>query len=84
MIMDGLLPTCREVTRKLAEGEFEILPWHRRLLARLHLGMCGHCSRFARQLGLISEALRKAWKRKPDPGTLDGAKRRILSALRKI
>jgi len=30
-----------------------------------------------------NEALKKAWKRKPDPGTLDGAKRRILIRLRK-
>lgn len=83
MIMDSLMPNCREVTRALAEGEFRVLPWHRRLLVRLHLGMCEHCSRFARQLGLISQALTKAWKAKPDPGTLDGAKRRILTRLRK-
>ncbi len=83
MIMEGLLPNCREVARTLAEGGFESLPWHRRLLARLHLGMCEHCGRFARQLGLISQALRKTWKGKPAPGTLDGAKRRILERLRK-
>lgn len=82
MIMDVLIPNCREVARALAEGEFNVLPWHRRLLVRLHLGMCEHCSRFARQLGVISEALTKAWRRKPDPGTLDAVKRRILTKLR--
>lgn len=76
-------PTCREVARKLAEGEFDDLPWHGRLLIRVHLMMCEHCGRFARQLGLIAQALRTAWGRKPDPGTVDAAKRRVLTRLRK-
>lgn len=83
MIMDGLMPACREVARALAEGEFDDLPWHRRLLVRVHLGMCEHCGRFARQLSLISEAMKNAWNRKIDPGALDAAKDRILLRLRK-
>ena len=83
MMMAGWMPNCREVARALAGGELEVLPWRRRLLVRLHLRMCEHCGRFARQLGLISEALTRAWTAKPDPGTLDGAQRRILAALRK-
>jgi len=78
-----ILPTCRELARKLAEGEYENLPWHGRLLVRMHLLMCEYCSRFARQLGLISQALRNSWEGKPDPLTLDAAKRRILTRLRR-
>lgn len=84
MIIDKFMPSCREVTRKLAEGEFENLPWHKRLLMRMHLSMCAHCGRFARQLGLISQALQDMWRRKPDPGTLDTVKRRILTRLRRV
>ncbi len=78
-----ILPNCREGTRKLAAGEYEDLPWPGCLLIRMHLMMCEHCGRFAQQLGLISQALRKSWKAKPDPGTLDAAKRRIMTRLRK-
>ncbi|OGR88415.1 MAG: hypothetical protein A3J74_05620 [Elusimicrobia bacterium RIFCSPHIGHO2_02_FULL_57_9] len=78
------MPSCREVTQKLAEGEFETLPWHHRMLVRMHLAMCEHCGRFARQLGLISQALRNIWTGKPAPGTLDAVKRRLLTRLRKV
>lgn len=84
MIIDKFMPSCREVTQKLAKGEFKSLPWHKRLLMRMHLSMCAHCGRFARQLGLISQALCNMWKGKPYPGTLDAAKRRILTRLRKV
>lgn len=83
MIMERFMPSCREVTDRLAEGELENAPWHTRLLVRWHLSMCAHCKRFARQLELIAKALRDMWKGRPDPGTLDAAKRRILSRLRK-
>lgn len=84
MIIDRFMPSCREVTQKLAEGEFENLPWHKCLLIRMHLSMCAHCSRFASQLGLINQALRNMWRGKPDIGTLDAVKRRILTRLRRV
>ncbi len=84
MIMDRFMPSCREVTQKLGSGEFETLPWHHRLLVRMHLTMCAHCSRFARQLGLIAQTLRNRWTGKPAQGTLDAVKRRILMRLRKV
>ena len=49
MIMDGLLPTCREVTRS-SPRRIRVLPHGRCGCTR----MCEHCGRFARQLGLIS------------------------------
>lgn len=82
-MMHAILPTCREVARTLAEGGLKDLPWHGRLLLRLHLGICAHCARFARQMGLLSEALKKAWTWEPGPGALDSLKSRILARLRK-
>lgn len=80
-MMFGLFPVCRDVTGMLAEGEIDRAPWPRRLLVRMHLAMCEHCRRFARQLELIGHALREHWSRKPEAAPLDAVKRRILARL---
>jgi len=83
MIMDRWMPSCREVAQRLTEGGFEKLPWHRRLPVRMHLLMCEHCRRVARQIVLINQALQRIWMETPDPSTLDDVKRRILDRLRR-
>jgi hypothetical protein len=45
----------------------------------MHLAMCEHCRRFARQLELIGHALRELWSQKPVPERLDAIKRRIMA-----
>lgn len=76
-----MLPTCREVSRCLAEGALETSPWHRRLLVRLHLSMCAHCSRFARQLRLLGRAWRERFSA-PPPERLEALKRRLQARLK--
>ncbi len=53
------MPNCREVTRLVSEGLDRDLPFLSRLALRLHLLMCGGCRRFARQMRLLHETVRK-------------------------
>lgn len=78
-----MLPSCREVSRCLAEGALESAPWHRRLFVRLHLSMCAHCSRFARQLQLLGRAWRERYAVPLSPERLEALKRRLLARLKK-
>lgn len=80
--MGRLMPPCREVTDGLAAGELENAPWHKRLLIRMHLSMCAHCGRFARQLRLIGDALRERWSRQPPRERLEAIKRRVMARLK--
>ena len=82
MIMDRFMPPCREVTDRLAEGELENVSWRTRLLIAVHLSLCAHCSRFARQLELIGKALRERWSHQPIPERLEALKRRIMARLK--
>lgn len=82
MNMMWFMPSCREITDRLAEGESESAPWRMRLLIRMHLAMCVHCGRFAGQLALIAKALRERWTAEPRPEFLDAVKRRILARLK--
>lgn len=82
MSIERFMPSCREVSDRLAEGEVENLPWFTRLLLRWHLSMCEHCRRFARQIELISRALREHWNHQPSPERLKELKRRIMARLK--
>lgn len=77
--MSAVMPTCREVTRAIAAEE-DSSSW-RRMTIGLHLLMCAHCSRFARQLEMISRSLRDAWAPAP-PAGLEELTRRVLARLR--
>jgi hypothetical protein len=56
-----MMPTCRQVSRLIAAGDVESLPFHRRLWVTLHVSMCGRCARFTRELRRIGEAARARW-----------------------
>ena len=75
------MPSCRELALKLAQGEFDSLPWPKRLLMRIHLAMCGVCRRFERQIGILGEAYRHRRDRQPDAGRLSALKKRLLEDL---
>ncbi|MDE2293645.1 MAG: hypothetical protein KGL53_16305 [Elusimicrobia bacterium] len=65
----------------LASGDAETAGWWDRALLRLHLAMCSHCSRFARQLSALGAAFRAAWA--PRAGRdAEELRRRILERLR--
>ncbi len=82
MMMPKFIPPCREVASRLARGDFEGTSWRARLVAHVHLLMCRHCRRFARQIRIVSEGLRASWKENLRRESLDAAQRRILSRLK--
>ena len=57
---DGLNPTCREVHRLVSEGLDRKLSIIERLRMRLHLLVCGACTRFQDQMDLLHRAMRAA------------------------
>ncbi|MDE2313795.1 MAG: hypothetical protein KGL04_06450 [Elusimicrobia bacterium] len=76
------MPSCREVARMLAEGEFQNAPRRVRWMVRLHFAMCRHCDRFARQMGLISRALKHMMSRRPDELNRPDIAQRIIARLK--
>lgn len=53
-----LKPTCREVHRLVSEGMDRELSLVERLRMRVHLMVCGACTRFNGQMGLLRTAMR--------------------------
>ncbi|HVA66848.1 MAG TPA: hypothetical protein VNK24_07980 [Elusimicrobiota bacterium] len=66
----------------LAEEEFQKAPRRARWMVRLHLAMCRHCSRFARQMGFISRALKTALTRHPTEFNRPDIAERIIARLK--
>jgi hypothetical protein len=58
---------CKETTRLVLEGEDRPLTLAERTLVRLHQMMCGGCTRFAQQVGLMRGAMNQ-WRRYADEG----------------
>jgi len=75
-----MMPSCREVSRAVASGELEQSGLWKRLGARLHLLMCRHCRRYARQIRAIGEATRELFKETAaaDHATVDRLRKAIL------
>ncbi len=70
---------CKETARILASDLLDDLTWGRRLALRVHLLMCRHCRRYARQLRAIGAAARTLWREESvDPSTLERLERGIL------
>ncbi|MBA3584179.1 MAG: hypothetical protein H0W36_06555 [Gemmatimonadetes bacterium] len=76
-----MMPSCREVSRLLASGEVDAAPAVRRVLTRLHLLMCGDCTRYSRELRQLGELAREALRSPPDAERLAGLERSILIRL---
>jgi hypothetical protein len=49
---------CRDVSTLISTDTLASAPWTRRLAVRLHLAMCRHCRRFARQIELLRRSAR--------------------------
>lgn len=56
--MKKLKPTCREVHRLVSEGMDRDLTLTERTRMRLHLMMCGACTRFNQQMDTLRGAMR--------------------------
>ena len=73
---------CKEVTRRLASGEWEEASWSQRLAIRFHLLMCRYCRRYAAQLRAIRATARNLWgPGSEDSDTLDRLESQILGRL---
>lgn len=51
------MPTCKESHQLVAEGMDRDLNTVEKIGLRLHLSMCGACTRFAEQMRLIRQAM---------------------------
>ncbi len=47
---------CKEVATLLSTDQLAFQPVWRRVAVRVHLMMCRHCRRFARQMALLTKA----------------------------
>jgi len=56
--MDHWMFNCKEVTRMVSESLDRALPFYQRMGIRIHLMMCKFCTRYRRQLLILSEAIR--------------------------
>ena len=72
------MPSCREVTRAITAGELEKAPFRQRLGLRLHVMLCRHCRRYARQIRAIGMAAREILRR---PIGADESLERLRAAL---
>ena len=75
---------CKDVTRKIASGEFREVGWRERLSVRFHLLLCRLCRRYAAQLRAIGAATRAlCGPPAQDPSTLERLERQILERSRR-
>lgn len=74
---------CKEVTKLISSDEYLSESWGRRLQVRLHLLMCRHCSRLARQISLLKSGSRQLRERMEtlDASALENLESRVLKGL---
>ncbi len=74
--------SCQEVSRSIASDELGTAGWRRRLSIKLHLLMCRHCRRYARQIDAIGSAARRLLgKDRLDPGSRERLRSSILDLM---
>jgi hypothetical protein len=70
--------SCKNVAKLLMSDQLQAQSWWKRMDVRLHLAMCGLCSRLARQVEqLRSAARRMSDQDEADPGLEDRLIRRL-------
>ena len=78
------MTNCKDVTRKIASGEFREAGWREWLSVRFHLLLCRLCRRYEAQLRVIGAAARKlCGPLSQDPSTLERLERQILERSRR-
>jgi hypothetical protein len=76
------MPTCKEVSRSIAADELSAADWRQRLSTKLHLLMCRHCRRYARQMQAIGDAARQIFSdASPDSGSRERLRSSILEQI---
>ncbi len=76
-----ILTNCKELAERSTRGEFESASILTRMIIRMHLAMCTHCVRYKKQLGQITQAVRKKAERSVEPVRLADLKKRIKDRL---
>ena len=71
---------CSEVVRLVSSDEYVTADVLKRLRIWLHLAMCVHCTRYARQLRALAAAFRRTAEEVPG-SQVEGVKSRILQRL---
>lgn len=70
--------SCREIAAATMSDQLETLSWWKRMEVRMHLAMCGFCSRLVRQIGMLRRGVRQLSEREDaDPGFEDRVIRRL-------
>ena len=70
--------SCKNVAKLLMSDQLQAQSWWKRGEVRLHLAMCGLCSRLARQVEQLRSAARRMGEQdEPDPGLEDRLIRRL-------
>ena len=76
------MPSCREVMRVTAARSLDQVPPMKRLGFRMHVMMCRHCRRYARQIRAIGIAAREVLARPSgERESLDRLRRALLGRL---
>jgi hypothetical protein len=78
------MPSCREVSRLLASGGVETAPAVQRLLIRVHLLMCDHCTRYSRELRLLGETARQVLRSSLSPERAAALERAIVERVPRV
>lgn len=75
------MSTCKEITRIIASGELDSSSVGAKFRVRMHVLLCRHCRRYARQLRAIAAAARAHWSRDPDDDDVEALQERIVADL---
>ncbi len=51
--------SCKEASVLMSQAQERKLSWTEKLRLKLHLAMCGACSRFSRQLQFLQHCMRR-------------------------
>lgn len=73
---------CKQAVRMLSSEEQ--LSWPRKVELRLHLLMCQHCSKYAKQLELLKSGFKTLFDEDQDPLDSDKAKELKYKILSKV
>ena len=77
------MPTCQQVAREIASDELATASWRRRSAVRIHVLLCRHCRRYARQMRAIGSAVRSLFEIPgEDAQILDRLEQTILGDMR--
>lgn len=74
--------SCQEVAKEIACDGLEGASWGRQLRVKLHLLLCHHCRRYARQLRAVGLTFRKLCEEcEPDEEDLQRLEQSILGEI---